>query len=340
MTSFQKKTLSAFAVFSFFVLHGAINIACAEHVHARPDSHAPIGVMGDHVMAEDEVMLTYRYMKMKMDGNRTGTNSVSAPLPGFMVSPLSMDMGMHMFGAMYAPNEKLTLSLMVPVLSLSMDHRVNANGVEFTTDSDGVGDITLAGIYQLMSSKNSNLLFNFGLNIPTGSIDEKDVLPVSMGVPVQLPYPMQTGSGTYDITPGLTYNVLYSQWSWGVQGMYTFRTGQNNNGYTRGNKLNMSVWAAKMLAGSFSLSTRINALDWSNVDGADNTLAAMPTVPTKNPELRGGRRVDALIGINFVAHSRNHLRFAAELGMPIYQELNGPQLETDLVLTLGTQYTF
>ena len=285
-------------------------------------------------------MLSYRYMEMKMDGNRTGTERVSTPLPGFMVSPLSMDMKMHMLGGMVAPTEKLTLSLMIPLLSISMDHRINMNNKEFTTESDGVGDITIAGVYLLSDSKNSNFLFNLGLSVPTGSIDEKDTLPVSMGVPVQLPYPMQTGSGTYDITPGLTYSHVYPLWSWGAQGLYTWRLGDNDNGYTLGNKLNASLWVAKTLGHDVSLSARLNALDWENIDGADNTLAAMPTVPTKNPELRGGSRVDALIGINYIVRSLNDIRFAFEIGAPVYQDLNGPQLETDLVFTLGTQYTF
>ena len=314
--------------------------AQAEHVHARPDSHAPIGVMGDHVMDEGELMLTYRYMDMQMDGNRSGTNRVSTPLPGFMVSPLSMDMKMHMLGAMYAPTEKLTLSVMVPVLSISMDHRINMNNVEFSTEADGLGDITLASVYQLNETKNSQLLFNFALSLPTGSIDEKDDIPVSNGVPVQLPYPMQTGSGSYAVTPGLTYSQSYQQWSWGVQGLYTYRLDENDNGYTLGDKFNASLWAAKPLNHSISVSARLNALDWANIDGADRTLAANPTVPTKNPELWGGTRVDALVGVNYVAHSLNHLRFALEVGTPVYQDLNGPQLETDLVLTVGSQYTF
>jgi hypothetical protein len=134
--------------------------------------------------------------------------------------------------------------------------------------------------------------------------------------------------------------MLYSQWSWGAQGLYTYRISDNDNGYTLGNKFNASIWAAKMLTHSISVSARLNALDWGNVDGADTTLAAMPTVPTKNPELRGGSRVDALLGVNYVAHSLNHLRLAFEVGAPVYQDLNGPQLETDLVFTLGAQYTF
>jgi len=340
MNSCKKNTLKVLTGICLLTINAMLNSVHAEHVHERPDAHAPIGVMGDHIMNKGEIMLSYRYMKMEMDGNRTGTDSVSTPLPGFMVSPLSMDMEMHMLGAMFAATDKLTLSMMVPVISLSMDHIVNMNNAEFTTESDGLGDITLATVYQLTNSKNSNLLLNFGVSVPTGSIDEKDDLPVTMGVPVQLPYPMQTGSGTYDITPGLTYTSLYTGWSWGAQGLYTYRSGTNDNGYSLGNRLNISAWFAKTLSHSFSMSARLNAHDWENVDGSDTTLSPMPTVPTKNPELRGGSRVDALLGMNYVAHGWDNVRFAFEVGAPIYQDLNGPQLETDLVFTLGTQYTF
>ena len=66
----------------------------------------------------------------------------------------------------------------------------------------------------------------------------------------------------------------------------------------------------------------------------------MPSLPTKDPNLRAGRRVDALVGVNYVPSGFTHLRLAAEVGMPAYQKLDGPQLETDLVFTLGAQYTF
>ena len=63
-------------------------------------------------------------------------------------------------------------------------------------------------------------------------------------------------------------------------------------------------------------------------------------VPTADPNLRGGTRVDVLVGVNFVPPALNSLRLAVEAGVPVYQKLDGPQLETDLVFTLGAQYTF
>ena len=44
---------------------------------ANSQSHAPIGVMADHMHKSGEWMFSYRYMYMEMEGNRDGTNSIS-----------------------------------------------------------------------------------------------------------------------------------------------------------------------------------------------------------------------------------------------------------------------
>ena len=36
---------------------------------SRPDGHAPISVMGDHLHKKGEFMLSYRFMQMRMEGN-------------------------------------------------------------------------------------------------------------------------------------------------------------------------------------------------------------------------------------------------------------------------------
>ncbi len=310
------------------------------HDHSRPDSHAPIGVMGDHLMREGEIMLSYRFMRMDMDGNRSGKDRVSTPLPGYMVSPLSMTMDMHMLGGMYAPSDKLTLMATLPVTSISMDHVRHMGNLNFTTDADGIGDLKLAATYGLFAKPGADFLFNFSVSLPTGSIDERDEIPTMPPQNAHLPYPMQLGSGTWDFTPGVTYVQTFSDWSWGTQGNYTFRTGDNDNDYTLGNKFSVTAWVAKKVVNTTSVSFRLNVLDWANIDGADTKLLAMPSVPTKDPKLRAGTRVDVLVGVNFVPPALKNLRLAAEVGMPVYQKLDGPQLETDLVFTLGGQYTF
>ena len=80
---------------------------------------------------------------------------------------------------------------------------------------------------------------------------------------------------------------------------------------------------------------------YMDMDGSDNKLMISPgMVPTADPNLRGGARIDAPAGINFVTPNLQSLRLAAEAGVPVYQDLDGTQLETDLVFTLGAQFTF
>lgn len=322
---------------------------------SRPDAHAPIGVMGDHTHHAGEVMLSYRYMDMEMNGNRSGNNRVSTQdvfAGGFMVAPLNMDMKMHMLGGMYAPSDELTLMAMIPVTELTMDHKVG-NGMmipamlrnqNFTTEASGLGDIKLGGLYNIAKQDGSNLIANFTLSLPTGSIDKKDVVPFSMGNSVQLPYPMQIGSGTYDLIPGLTYTQLQETFSWGAQAKATIRLGDNDNGYTLGDRFAITSWVAKAVTDNISFSARINHDNWQDIDGDDASIKTpngnpSTFIPTANTELRAGKRTDLGLGINFVFAGKgvtNH-RIALEISQPIHQDLDGPQLETDHVLTLGYQ---
>ena len=307
----------------------------------RPDSHAPIGVMGDHLHRRGEWMVAYRYMRMEMDGNRDGTSSVSTSevLSQFMVAPLNMDMDMHMVGGMYGLSDDVTLTAMVPFVSKTMDH-VTGTAVEFTTDSDGIGDVKLGGLVRLFEGDSSDAHLNLALSLPTGDIDAEHATPASGGAPVQLPYPMQLGSGTYDAQVGGTWVTYDGDWSFGAQALQTFRIGENDHGYKLGNRSDATAWTARRLTESWSASLRLAGARWGNVHGMDDELGAMPTVPTKVPGLRGGKRVDVLLGVNAYAPDgpfAGH-RLAIEAGVPAWQDLAGPQLETDFVLTVGWQY--
>ncbi len=79
-----------------------------------------------------------------------------------------------------------------------------------------------------------------------------------------------------------------------------------------------------------------------SVPGHDEAYGNPMMVPTVREELRGGRRIDVPLGLNFYFPDgplKGH-RIAAEWNVPLYQNLNGPQLETDWVLTIGWQKSF
>ena len=331
-----------------------------EHYVGRPDEHAPISVMGDHTHAKSGWMASYRYMHMDMDGMRHGTNRVSANDvfdDGYNVTPESMAMDMHMFGLMYAPTDQLTLVAMGNYTETEMDHRVfsgvagmiNAGATTFTTETSGIGDLKVGGLYRFFLEGNKKAHAGLSLSLPTGSIDEKDKTP-GMNGPAnrQLPAPMQLGSGTYDLLPSLTYVQQFENWSYGAQANAVIRLeSENDNGYRLGNVFGATTWAGTNLNEWIGLNTGLNytytgKLKGSQKDVSSNLMMGRKTVTSAYGDNYGGERLDAIFGINCYVPSGalKGQRLAADIRLPLWQDLNGYQLETDIVLTIGWQMSF
>jgi hypothetical protein len=296
--------------------------------------------MGDHAHEGGEWMLSFRYMHMRMDGNRSDARRVDQAdvLTSFPVTPLRMPMAMYMAGVMYAPTDRVTLMGMVPVLRASMDHRTRRGG-KFTTTSGGTGDVRVSALVGVLDTARQRLHLNLGLSAPTGSIDERDDTP--MATNARLPYPMQIGSGTWDVLPGLTYLWQTDDWSWGAQGIGTLRLGKNQNNYTLGHRFASTGWLSRLLSDEASVSVRLALDTWGNVSGADPTLN-LAMVATADPSLRAGTRADFGVGLNLYgrAGSLSDHRLSVEVLAPLYQNLDGPQLETDWTVILGWQKAF
>ena len=314
----------------------------------RPDSHAPIGVMGDHMHEAGHWMLSYRYMRMRMKGNRDGNHDLSIDevfaLPvNYAAVPTDMDMEMHMFGVMYAPTDWLTAMLMVPVTLLTMDH-VTRPGADFRTSNDDIGDLKLSGLFNLWEDEHNQLHANLGLSFPTGSVRAKDDALTPMGpAEITLPFPMQTGSGTWDVLPGLTYFGHSDFFSWGAQAMGTIRPGRNRADWAAGNRADVTGWLAVPWAEWVSTSIRVNYQYWGNYRGNESRPPTPQQIETADPKLRGGQSVALLGGINLYVPLGKFLgrnRFAVEVGAPVYQWLHGPQLKTNWQVTVGWQKAF
>ena len=345
---FVRNSLLSLSIFAGVGLVSAHEEAGADTTSAqenfstsRPDGHAPIGVMGDHTHKAGEWMLSYRFMYMDMKGMRDGTNSLSTQEvfdEGYMMSPTEMSMEMHMLGVMYAPTDWVTVMAMLPFSHKTMDVQTRA-GLSFTTESTGINDVVLSGLFTLKQWERQRLQLNAEFSVPTGSIDERDDTP--MGSDQLLPYPMQMGSGTVDFLTSMTYAGESDSWSWGGQLGGVFRMGRNDEGYSLGNRGNATGWIARKWADWISSSFRIDGSIWGNIDGRNDQLnPAM--IPTADPDNQGGRRIDLALGINLLKPSGTleGNRLAIEVGAPIYQDLDGPQMELDWTLTAGWQYAW
>jgi len=303
--------------------HGAHDIK-----HDRTDSHAPAGLMGDHVHEQGEVMVEYRFLQMYMDNNRFGDQRVTSRQAldvtgvAFGVTPTNMSMEMHMLHFMYGWTDNITLYIMPMWMSNTMDHE-RRDGSTFRTHNDGFSDMPMGFLWRIYEGCTDELIVNFGFSAPTGDIDN---LTQFGG---EFPYPMRLGSGTFDFMPGVTYRSFYDWGTIGAQLATDLPIGEANN-YSEGDLYRLNFWGT-WLAGReqrTALTYRVENWWQNQWNGFDPAFGALPTtVSTVRPDMRGGYRLS--FGYGFIHTLPGGGRLNFEMTHPVYQNLNGVQLETD-----------
>lgn len=338
----------------------------AGHAHAHPtraDSHAPIGVMADHMHGKGEFMFSYRFMTMNMQGNLKNSSSIDPDtivttepnrffgMPGMpptlRIVPLEMTMDMHMLGLMYAPSDRLTLMFMTNYTRNSMQHVTYSGGMgtnvlgNFKAETSGWSDSSVSGLIRLVESPGTKLHAILGVSIPTGSTDERDQIlaPTGMTPVVRLPYPMQLSSGSYDPIAGLSYSGNSGRLGWGAQWRGKFRTSRNDDDYQLGDEHRLNAWASYLFRPAISGSVRLESFRRDNISGQDPMI--MGPVQTADPDRQAADRLDVAVGFNYAASgSLQGWRLGVEYLLVVNQDLDGPQLETDDQLIVGIQKAF
>ena len=86
---------------------------------------------------------------------------------------------------------------------------------------------------------------------------------------------------------------------------------------------------------------RVDGKIWDDIHGSDSGLnPAM--VPTADPHRHGGERIDIGLGINLLGREGFFAwqKLSVEIATPVYQSLDGPQLETDWSIRMGWSMEF
>lgn len=149
---------------------------------------------------------------------------------------------------------------------------------------------------------------------------------------------MQLGSGTWDFLPGITATTRRGDLSFGAQYRGWIRMEDSNDeGYSLGDVHQGTAWVQYQWEPWVSTSLRLTGRTQDSINGIDPNIVA--PIQTANPDFYGGERVDLSFGVNLMGQrglACGH-RLAAEYGVPIHQDLNGPQMETDWTITVGWQ---
>lgn len=324
-------------------------------------SSAPAAVMGDHIHKAGEFMVSYRRMEMFMDGNRQGTDRISLDEivtsldnpsgmpPKVRVAPVEMRTSMDMLGVMYGFTDQINGFVMLNYLRKDMDHQTyagpsgtNVRG-RFNVTNEGLGDTKVGFLYQPKSNHQLTTVYKLGLSIPTGSIDEEaEVLtPMNTRPTLRSPYAMQLGSGTYDLLPAITLKYVKGACVLGAQYSGTIRTGTNDEDYRLGNRHEITSWGAIALNEKVSLNTRLALQQVDAIKGRDSQINA--PIQTANPD--NYERFDALVGAGFEYRFaptayENGIKLVGEYLLPVYQDVDGVQMDREGMLTLGLKTSF
>ena len=350
-----------------FLIGGGVALATlaaaqADDTHkpvSPPEAHAPIMVMGDHRHKTGEFMLSLRQMNMSMKGNIKGTDKLSDTqvlaernaygTPATLrVVPQKMDMKMTMLGAMYAPNDKVTLLAMLMhidnEMTLTTYQGMTGTNVlgHFTTQASGLGDTTIGALIAGGDTENGAWHYGLALSLPTGGIEETDqvLTPMNMRPVKRLPYPMQLGSGSYDFKPSITYNGDWGGWRVGAQANAVVRLNDNDADYRLGDRFEVQGWVMKNLSPWASAALRLDAGHQARLNGGDNQIS-LP-VPTAQTRSQGGTYANIALGVNLIGQAgalKNH-RLAVEWVSPVHQDANGVQMKRQDTLVLGWQKAF
>jgi len=265
------------------------------------------------------------------DGVEARTNK------NFPILPTVISQEVYIGNISYFLSPEKSISVSIPYIIQSTDHdSIVPDYDHFNISSDGLGDITLNYSALLSSWKNKKITFSAGISVPSGSIDEKGDTPRAAG-DQQLPYTMQLGSGTWDFPLGLSYSQDKKSYSWGANIFTKFNTGKNDRNYRLGNRIALSVWKKWYLNSTVHPFAKIVYQNWGRIIGQDNDLLiSNPSFPypagITNPKFYGGKKINLVTGGDIFLGSQ---KLSIEIGVPVYQNLNGVQPKENLHFSLS-----
>ena len=339
------------------------------HAQERAIDHAPIGVMGDHYHGKGEWMVSARYMRMLMSGNRTGTtdltdqNILALANPYQMgnmstklsVVPQDMTMDMTMLGVMYAPSDVVTLMGMgmftqksmnlntyqgeMPMSGMSGMSGMQRNQLgSFSTATGDLSDISVSGLIRVYEGDVNRVHAQVGIAQSVGASDSigEVLTPMNMRMKMTLPYGMQIGDGATSTISALTHVAALDSRVYGWQ--FRSQNAVRASTWNFGSVVSLTGWIQQELARRTSISFRFTHQRRDVIQGRNTAISA--PVQTANPANYGGHVSEVGIGLNQVlsifpgAHSD---RIGIELLYPVQQNLNGPQMKSGLTFQIGYQ---
>jgi hypothetical protein len=307
---------------------------------------APLGVFGADMPAEGKFVFSICPLFVNSSGMRIGAQGVSSeyivattpwyfdPTKKLRLAPQNIAAASQTAVLAYGATKDFAIFVTAGMVEKNLEALTfkGASGVtrlgRSYTGTDALADFTAAGVYRLYQDEVHRFQINLGMSFPTGSNHNTFTLlqPDGSYASVRAFYGMQLGSGTYDILPGVVYAGHYDKFSWGLSYRGRLPLGANPQGYRYGDLHEFNGWAGYSWVSGFTNTFRIAGSTQGPIRGFDPLINGKS--PPANPNFYGGQRIEifggAAISGRFLGYEA--LSIAVEAGLPIYQNLDGPQI--------------
>ena len=286
---------------------------------------------GNSAVNPESVLQSSNYTKLPYTGNDCSVSTL-----GCGISNLGYRLNgtRHWLKIKYQQNTDLSWMAKFNYLSNYSNAYDKPNATATTTSltatSGGISDIQLFMTKKFQRSYWVDISFTIGLNIPLGSINQVYNIKDEFGNTVTAPYYLQLGSGTYDIITALNFDGSYQSFDYEFQLSRVNRTGLNLQYYNFGDTLDISGKGKYTFSFGTQLRGGLIQHIWSPIEGQDERISY-------NTRYSGGKRLDLLMGVG-----QDYKDFSVYLDYyyPLLQYLNGVQMKTTGILSLGLSYKY
>ena len=233
--------------------------------------------------------------------------------------------------ATYGFHEDFTVAVTLPYVFKEMEARIG--GERVTRRSDGLGDLTVMGKWRFFKRPElggtTEMAAFLGAKLPTGADDEHDG-------GARLPQPLQPGTGSVDGILGAALTRLWDGGRWLINADIFYKFNSKANDYRFGNVLRFDI------GGHFRVyPDRYERYDQMTVNAVlelNGQYAEEDIFDGDHVKTTGGLKLFISPGIQAIVSE--NLLVEAGVQIPLYRNLNGPQLAEDFRATFGLRWRF
>lgn len=325
---------------------------------SRKGAPAPLGIFGADTLEKGRGVVSLSSNFVRASTSRIGMRLVSPeyivtttpwffdPTKPLRLVPKTVFVWTRAASFAYGVTDDLTLALSVGTVRKDLDAITFAgqSGAtrlgESSTATSGVTDFETAAVYRVYNADGHRFLVTIGSTLPTASNTSTFTLlqPDGRYASPRAFYAMQPGTGTFDLLPGATYAGGVDNWSWGVSYRIRAPLAANPQGWRFGALHEFHGWVGYTVTPGLTTTWRVTGAARGPLRGFDPEIRGR--AQSANPHFYGGQRVElffgATIGGSLVGYDPASLAF--EAGVPIYQNLNGPQISRNWNVSVALRH--